>query len=398
MVFGITPQGFVKKTYEDIFTELSNIAKQPEYFGEDVDLTPYGEIGLFLQLMSKTGEELWDTLEQVYYDNNIDSAEGVNLDRKVALGGISRRPAIKATVQQVVFADSVTVPAGFLFQTPQGIQFENVQDTFAVASGTSMLFRAVLPGAEGVVIASSINEIVNPSLVTIASGINPTASSGGLAIETNAELRARYRERSTGGGSTTSAIRDRLLQVPNIGVVFVFENYFNFEVDGRPPHSIEAVVSGSASDENIAKAIYESKAGGIEPVGTESFDVTDENGTPQTMKWSIASETIVNVLVNIETNSSWASSNQEVIRKLVIEFVGGVYTSGDTAINYPGLGVGRNVLAWEIESKFDNITGIEDLEIFLALAPTTPTTLRKITIADTNFAKLENANVSFNIT
>jgi uncharacterized phage protein gp47/JayE len=398
MSFGVTPQGFVKKTYNDIFDELSSLAKQPEYFGSDVDLTPYGEIGLFIQLMAKVGEEAWDTLEDVYYANDIDSAEGVQLDRKVAIGGISRRPSVKATVQQVVYADDgTTIPEGYLFQTPQGVQFENVESTSAFASGTSMLFRAVLAGAEGVVVENSINEIVNP-LSGVASGTNPTASSGGLAIETDAELRARYKERSSAGGSTVSAIRDRVLQVPNIGVVFVFENYANFEVDGRPPHSIEVVVSGSATDEDIATAIYESKAGGIEPVGTESYSVTDENGIPQEMRWSLASEILVNVKVFIATNSDWVSTNEEVIRRLIIQYVGGVYTEGLTATNYPGLGAGKDVLAWGIESKFDGIVGIEDIEVFIALSPTVPSTLRKVSIIDTNYARVDNSNVTFSIT
>ena len=394
MAFGVTPQGFVKKTYNDIWSELEYMAKQTEYFGSDVDLTVYGEIGLFLQMMSKALEEGWDTLEDTYYANDLDSAEGVQLDRKVALGGISRRPAIKATVNQTIFADdNTTVPQGFLMQTPQEVQFENVETFSAFASGSVGQFRALNAGAEGVVIASSITEIVNP-VFGINSGINYLASSGGLAIETDAELRARYKERSSSGGSTISAIRDRVLEVENIGVVFVFENYQNFEVDGRPPHSIEVVVSGSATDDDIAQAIYESKAGGIEPVGTESYDVTDENGDTHTMKWSLASEVLVNIKVEADVNADWVSTNEEVIRQLVIQFVGGVYTSGDTATNYEGLGVGRDVKSWEIETQFDGITGLEDIQVFVALSPTTPTSGRKVTIADTNFAKCENANVT----
>lgn len=394
MSFGVTPQGFVRKTYNDLWEEVSEQAKQPENFGEDVDLTAYGEIGILLQLHSKALEEVWNTIEDCYYANDLDSAEGVQLDRKVAIGGISRRPAIKSTVPQFIFADDGTlVPGGFLMQTPQGVQFENVEATLAFASGTPMLFRAVLPGSEGIVLASSITEIVNP-VFGIASGVNPTPSSGGLAIETDAELRARYRERSSSGGSTITAIRDRVLQVPNIGVVFVFENYQNFEVDGRPPHSIEVVVSGSATDEDIAQAIFESKAGGIEPVGTESFDVTDENGDTHTMKWSIASAVSVNVKIEVETNSDWVSTNEEVLIQKAIQWIGGTYTNGDTIVGYEGLGVGRDVKSWEIEATFDGVTGIDDIRVYVALAPTTPTTGRKVTIADTNFPQAINSNVT----
>jgi len=271
----------------------------------------------------------------------------------------------------------------------------------------------VVQTASGIGPATDVN-VTNPSLAVTQSGIwtvgvnnfpavQPVNDNGGsLTVDgpflTDAELRARYKERSSAGGSTVSAIRDRVLQVPNIGVVFVFENYANFEVDGRPPHSIEVVVSGSATDEDIATAIYESKAGGIEPVGTESYSVTDENGSPQEMRWSLASEILVNVKVFIATNSDWVFTNEEVIRKLIIQYVGGVYTEGLIATNYPGLGVGKDVLAWGIESKFDGIVGIEDIEVFVALSPTVPSTLRKVSIIDTNYARVDNSNVTFDIT
>lgn len=398
MSFGITDAGFVRKQLSDILTEMEADARG--FFGNGVDLSADGEVGIFVQLMAARFAEAHEQAEDIYYSLFIDTAEGVQLDRSVALGGISRTPATKSSVSIRIYGDpTAPLVAGFQMQTAQGVKFESLVDAEINSSGyVDTDFRAIEAGPAGVVPPNSIVQIVTPA-EGIASGTNMVASAGGFDIESDPALRTRYKERSTAGGSSVPAMRQRLLNVPNVTACTVYENATNFtDVDGRPPHSIEAVIQGTASDQEIADALFACKPAGIEPIGDESAVVIDANGDTHTMKWSMPTERDLNMIINVVSDPDvWIAGNIQLIKTRAIQVVGGVDTIGDTATEYAGLGVGMDVKTWRIIANFDDITGMEEVEVLIAFKPTTPVSSANLTISADEISKLATADITVNV-
>jgi uncharacterized phage protein gp47/JayE len=393
MAFGITTSGFVLKTYNDILDEVNDKAK--ELFGSDVDVSEYGAVGLFNQLMSKALSDTWEDFEDVYASSFVDTAEGVSLDRVAALGGISRRAATKALIEMSVSGTTVEVPLGFLVQTPQGIQFETIGSGTAVPSGVNITSRALVAGTSGVVPAKTVTEIVNP-----VSGItdvnNENASSGGFAIETDYELRQRFIDRSVSGGSSVPAILNALLSVDNVISAHVYENDTDaVDGDGLPAHSVYCVVNGTALDFEIAEAIFNSKAAGIQTYGAESAYVVDDNGDSHLIKWGVPTTKYINVIVNITSNSEWVAANVTAVKTAVVKAIGGIDTVNGIATEYTGLGVGEDVRVWKIIAEFDDITGIETTpDIWIAFYPTIPTVGTKLDIGQNETSRADTENIS----
>jgi uncharacterized phage protein gp47/JayE len=396
MSFGITQSGFILKTFDDIVDEANSKAR--ELFGADIELSEYGAVGLFNQLMSKSLSDTWEDFEDMYHSMFVNTAEGVSLDRVVALGGVTRRPATKALIEVSVSGTSVEVPLGFLMQTASNIQFETIGSGTAVPSGTSVTSRAIVAGETGVVPAGAINEIVNP--VSGITGVNNyLASTGGLPIEADYELRQRYEDRTESGGSSIAAILNELYQVDGVITAHVYENDTDVtDGDGLPPHSIYCVVSGSATDQEIAQAIYNSKAAGIATYGSQSAYVLDENGDSHLMYWGVPTTKFINVIVNITSNAEWVAGNVTAVKTAVVKAIGGVDTIEGVATQYEGLGVGVDVRVWQIIAQFDGITGIESTPvIYIAFAPTTPTSGNKLTIGSNETARADTSYITVNV-
>jgi len=116
---------------------------------------------------------------------------------------------------------------------------------------------------------------------------NLQAAIAGRLAENDAELRARY---PTGlfrlGAATLPSIapniRDR---VAGVRALRVFQNDSDVtDSAGRPPHSIHAVVDGGLDDE-VAKAIFRTKAAGIDTHGSIEVVVTDDEGAMQPIRF-----------------------------------------------------------------------------------------------------------------
>jgi len=399
MPFGITTAGFVRKAYDDILEEMNERAQQVNFFGPDVDLSEYGEVGIFTQLMALALADQWEDFEDIYFSAFPDTAEGVSLDRVVALGGLSRRPATKALVTISASGTvGTSIPIGSKFQTSQAIQFETIATGTIAASGVSIESRAVVAGNSGVVPAGTITEITNP-IAGVNAVNNPIASSGGFPIEADYELRDRFDERSISGGSSVPAILNALLNLANVTSAKVSENTTDsIDVEGLPPHSIQCIVSGSATDTQIAETIFNSKAAGIETYGSNSKIVLDDNGDPHTINWDVPTDKFVNVIVNITKNSEWVAANETAVKTATIEAIGGIDTVAGVATQYLGIGVGEDVQSYLPITKFDNISGIDSVQVLIAFAPATPTSSATLNITSSQVARVDTANVTVNAT
>ena len=186
-----------------------------------------------------------------------------------------------SALSNYVLASKIIVNAVPILQIQTKIQTK----IFTVSVGSTMTIQTIWSichcQAEnyGAVLcaAGTLTEIVT-GVSGLLSVTNFWDGSLGRLNETDTELRSR-REKSMmlAGSATIEAIRTQIeAQVDGVSTVIVYENDHDTTEpsdDGRLPHTIEALVDGG-DDMAIAKAIWDSKAGGIGTYGAGVGSVT----------------------------------------------------------------------------------------------------------------------------
>lgn len=366
--WGVTEKGFRRKTYPEIISDME--AKAKDLFGADIDLSSASPLALFLRVIAFGLSLIWMVAERVYYSGYVDTATGQSLDYVVKYAGISRRPATPAR-RMLRFAGDpgVVIPRGFLVEAEMtGARFATVEDAVIEADGTvEVMAQAVEPGLSGNIPPDQINVITNPIPgVSSVVGVESERNSDGLNRETDRELRERYyASLATGGASTLDSIRASVLAVPGVRTARVFHNPTMQTVDGRPPKSVEVVALGG-DDRDIAEAIHDSIAAGIEPYGDIEVEVIDAGGETQLIRFSRAEVVDIYVNVYVTATSSYPLDGDEQVRDEIIRYIGGIDSTGELR---PGTGLGEPVIWTALIEAARRVPGVQDVDIRVGTDP-----------------------------
>lgn len=360
MSVALDKNGFKRKSYSDLVDSMS--AKAKEKFGADANTSERSVLGIIIRIMAWFFSLLWQDTEDVYHSAYRKTAEGVQLDMLLPYAGITRNLADFAYGQiEITGTPNHFIESGFLVSTNNDIFFETIFDLTLDSEGKGTVDIVALEiGPIGNVGASTITQIVNPD-ANIISVSNPSKTNGGRNKETDAEARERADNTVEGlGSATTAAIRTNLLKKPNIRSAKIIEN-FSDEVDqyGTPPRAIQAFILGG-SDEEIAKAIHEKKAGGIQPYGTTYVDILDLSGDIKQIGFTRAEEINIFIKANIVTNSLFNLNGIDQVKTALIKYVGGTDVSNNI---YSGLNMGDDVIVSRLIARTYSVDGIEDVNI-----------------------------------
>lgn len=137
-----------------------------------------------------------------------------------------------------------------------------------------------------IAVAEDISQIVS-SVPGWAGVYNASDAVPGADELTDAELRElRELELAGAGTSPQDAIRADLLELSAVTAVRIFVNNTDVtDVDGMPPHSVEALVQGGTT-QTIVDQLFASVAAGIATTGNTSGTATDSQGTEHTIYFS----------------------------------------------------------------------------------------------------------------
>lgn len=132
---------------------------------------------------------------------------------------------------------------------------------------------------------------------------NNVAAVVGRDTETDISLRQRWGASVYDRASAmVEAIRAALIQTDGVTFAIVYENDTDAtDADGRPPHSIEAVVAGG-SPQDIGATIWRTHAGGITTYGTQSVTVNDSQGIPHVMRFNRPTEVPIYLQITVTAN------------------------------------------------------------------------------------------------
>lgn len=314
-MFGLSEKGFKRKLYSDIEDDLFIRAKN--MFGEDINLSERSPLGIFLRVIAWSLSLIWQVAEKTYHQGHLNEAEGLSLDYVCEKADIYRFPALKAT-GEVKFTGKAgkKIYKGFKAATNNNVVYETVEEVQISTDGTvKAKVICTQLGDIGNVDANTINTIINPEL-DIDTVNNTERFLSGREVETDDELRERYKLSFIASGKATmNAIIAHLLKIPTLKGYKVLENDTMEVKNNMQPKSIKVIVLGG-TDEEIGRAIFESKAAGIQTNGNISYMATDNLGYKHEIKFSRATEVSIFAKINITFNIT--AINKDALKKEVI--------------------------------------------------------------------------------
>ncbi len=352
MKAGLDEKGFRRKQYaeieEDMFIRARNL------FGEDINLSVRSPLGIFLRVIAWSIGLLWQLAEQVYNQGYLRKAEGVSLDYLVELANIKRHQAAKSQGDIKIYGQpNKLIKVGFLTSTAGGIKYKTLTDATIESNGYVIVpIEAVEYGESGNVETGLINKILNPE-TGITKVENTMGTHSGRDIESDYELRNRYElSFANGGSATVDAIRAKVLSIPSVKSAIVLENKTMDTVNSIPPKSIMVVVQGG-TDKEVAQAILDTKAAGIQTAGDVVQAIPDAAGLMKEIRFQRAKKVMIYVKIQAK-KSEGSSLNEDVIRKVVASY-------------FNGLKMGQDVVYSQLlTSLFSNIQELHDLDISIS--------------------------------
>lgn len=357
MPFGLNDKGFKRKRYADIRNDLATQWK--EKFGENSRTEEKSVNGILISLIAYVASPLWMLAEKVYNNSFVHKAEGNSLSGLVENRFMQRRPAEKSQGEVVITGEpGTTIEAGFTVSRINS--YVTVEDVEIGVGGTVVAWvEAIIAGANGNAPANTVIEIDTP-LVGVDSVTNPEPIIGGREEETDTELKERYeRSYAIGGSGTLPSIEAALLGLPQVRDARVYENTTMVGNNGVPPKSIAPFVYGGDDDE-IARAIFEMKAGGIQSFGNIEKIVADSRGEPHIVGFTRPDVVEVFAEINLDTDSDFPVNGLEQVRSKIIEYIGGI---DEDATEYSGLGQGQNIIYTRIIAAIQKVPGIVDIPV-----------------------------------
>jgi uncharacterized phage protein gp47/JayE len=434
--YGLTLAGLQIKPLTVIRVDFQKLLQTA--FGDSFDVGDESNAGHVYGIVAAALSSLWELLQAIASSQDPDAATGAALEALSALTGTFRTPATFSTAVLTLTGTGTTpIPQGTVVATTSTAQQFSTDDDATLGAlaawvGTTVYLKDVrvtnnarcyqctVAGTSGTTGPQTSDETIvdgtatwtylgegssavdvtsaatiSGPIVAIARDITTKVGSStgwssvinlldavtGRAAATDSELRTlREQELSGDGKSTQDAIRADLLPPKVVGVtaVTVFVNNDDTtNVDGMPPHSVEALVRGGA-DQDILDALFAAVAGGIQTIGTTTGTVVDSQGTPQTVKFSRPVEILIYVDIHVTYDAElWPSNGADLIKAAIVAF-GALQSTGKDAVSFS---IGAQAL------KVDGVFDVPVCNIGTAPSPSTSTTIsistRQLAVFDT---------------
>lgn len=472
---GLTDQGFVPKTYEELLTEMraravtlfQDLLTEP---GDIVDTSASTILGRLINLDIAGDSDLWQVAQQVYSAFDPNSATGIALDNLVAYGGLIRGEQTFSTAQALFTGDVGTlIDAGLTVRgtttgedftvrasvtinatgaSGVGVQATTVADstlytiTYAGATTTNTISYTSGIGATQASIQAGIKAVVDAShptlTATITSNIlyidrvsvfdtvnftssvnigivkarkvgsltavnagpiegeantitsiqtpktgwdavtNPTAVVPGEDVETDEELRERFRQskyiRAT---NILEALYSDLISLANVIEVQIYENDTDVvDANGVPAHSfLPIIVGGDPLD--IANSIWQNKPLGIRSYGNTTQTIYDSQGFPHQIGFERPNPVDIYIRMNLTTDANYPQNGDDLIR------------SNLTTTDF---GIGDDVIYSRLYTPINSVPGHQVNSLEVSLDGMTWNT-NNIVVPFNGIANLESANI-----
>jgi len=380
MSFGVTPTGFNLKRLEDIINDLQDALKAE--YGDNIDLTANSVISQITNIQGQRLSTLWELANAIYYSQYPATSENLSLDNVVSLTNIARLSATKSIVTATISGTPATlVEAGFVASVDGNptARFITLEDATIEGGGTVDVEMEAEETGRVVANSGSLTVIETP-VAGVDSITNALDAELGSDVESDADLKIRQKELlQRQGTASLEGIRNKILNIDNVEQSFVLEN--------DDEHYIECIVKNGDQTE-IANAIFQSKAAGIETRGNITEQITDSQNIIHDIKFSRPSDIDIYLIVNITPNTD----PQE----------GELYpVDGDTQVENTILAfaenfqIGQDVIINQLYTPINTINGVIGIDIKAGTAPS-PTQSNNISVDFDEIAIFDSSRITVN--
>lgn len=325
----ITAAGLQVKTNTEIIADI--ITALQSIYGSDINVSQNSPDGQLVNIFAQSATDQRELLVALYNSFSVNNAFGIQLDQRVALNGLVRRPGTFTLQNVTITVDRALTLAGLdaAIGDPEGVGYTIADDAgnqfilatthvFSGGGSASLAFRAKNIGQ----VETSPNTITNQ--VTVILGVtavnNPTvATSIGVNEESDAELKIRHAKSFfLAATAPADSIEAYLLTVAGVTDAFVAENDTAAPANGVAAFSIWCIVQGG-TDAAVGTAIYRKKTLGCGMTGDDkSYVVTRPNGTSFTAVWDIPIDETLYVRFSILPRFGGATFDNTAIKTALV--------------------------------------------------------------------------------
>ena len=163
--------------------------------------------------------------------------------------------------------------------------------------------------------------------------INPIGATTGRLVETDEELRERFRNsKFFQSQNILEALIDALRNVDGVTDVVVYENDTAItDINGVPGHSFLPIVLGGLPTD-IGETIWQNKPTGIPSVGNTTIQIADSQGFLHSISYKRPTEIPIYITVNISNAGGLAGDAEAQIRQNIENYGESNYFIGDDVI------------------------------------------------------------------
>lgn len=324
----INSKGFTTSTLQEYLQQWQERLKAT--FGDDFVIKKEGVVDNVATASSISCMDLESQFGFLIKQLNPYTAEGEWQDKLYSLIGLVRQQATYTVVSRTCEGTpNTTISAGVLLieNASTKDQFRNNEVINFDANGKALgSFTAEESGAIDLPNDALINIITPFSNLTGVYYESGNTISIGTDYESDEEFRARWQLTSASASANTDdGLYKALLElVSSKSDIKIFSNRTNSSSGGIPAHSQKIVINSPYDDETIAQVIFNNLVDGnmVGLQGTISVDVTDSQGSTETIKFDRATVTnlYLKATVSLKTDVTLAAISRS-IKESIINYI-----------------------------------------------------------------------------
>ena len=313
--------------YQEIVDKLVEDMKQ--IFGDDIyleaDSQDYQQISIFARMIYDS----YNLALLAYNNRTPKDAIGIGLDNIVALAGIQRKPATASTVVLTITGVDGTKISNGEVSDDNGNYWELPDEVIIPSNGIIDVTATSKEKGNVFALPNTITNINTPVYGWL-SVTNKQASSAGIDVENDFELRGRFSLSVLGPSSSIfESLQESLAAIPGVTRVRGYENDTSATSTGTvppnvpagiPSHTISFVVEGG-NDVDVATELYMKKTPGCGTFGTTTVKLQSVTGNILAINFYRPQYTNVKVKITIKQLDGYASDYVDKMQEAVSTYI-----------------------------------------------------------------------------
>lgn len=313
--------------YQEIVDKLVEDMKQ--IFGDDIyleaDSQDYQQISIFARMIYDS----YNLALLAYNNRTPKDAVGIGLDNIVALAGIQRKPATASTVVLTITGVDGTKISNGEVSDDNGNYWELPDEVIIPPNGIIDVTATSKEKGNVFALPNTITNINTPVYGWL-SVTNKQASSAGIDVENDFELRGRFSLSVLGPSSSIfESLQESLAAIPGVTRVRGYENDTSATSTGTvppnvpagiPSHTISFVVEGG-NDVDVATELYMKKTPGCGTFGTTNVSLLSITGNTFVINFYRPTYTDVKVKITIKELDGYTQDYVTKMKEAVSNYI-----------------------------------------------------------------------------